>query len=132
MSALRSLAALLLVAGLACTSVPIHDVASSVPPGLTAGQVREAIQSAAVLRHWVVSEESPSVLLATLDVRGKHSATVAIAYDATRYSITYRDSRNLDYEDGEIHKNYNGWVLKLDKTIRNELVRASRLGRGPS
>jgi hypothetical protein len=113
----------LIAFGLGCTSVPIHNVASAVPPGMTAEQVREAIVTAAARRRWVVQEQSPSSMLATIDVRGKHSATVDITYDTTGYAIAYRDSSNLDYEDGEIHKNYNGWVIKLDKAIRKELFR---------
>lgn len=132
MSALRWLGVGVIVLALAgCSSVPVQNTSGNVPPGLTADAVREAIEAGATLRRWGVREESPGKLVATLDVRGKHSATVEITYDTTSYHITYRDSRNLDYDGEEIHENYNAWVAKLDKSIRNELVRASRLTRGP-
>jgi hypothetical protein len=48
---------------------------------------------------------------------------VDVRYTATTYSITYKDSTNLNYRDGQIHKNYNGWIENLDRDIRNELLR---------
>ena len=52
-----------------------------------------------------------------------HVAVVDVRYTATTYSITYKDSTNLNYRDGQIHKNYNGWIENLDRDIRNELLR---------
>lgn len=133
MSALPGLVGVLLVLGAAgCSMAPVQNFASNVPPGLTADAVRDAIIAGATLRGWVVRDEPPAKLVATLVVRRKHSATVEIAYDAAHYTITYRDSTNLDYDGEEIHENYNAWVAKLDRTIQNELVRASRLSRGSS
>ena len=126
MNALHRVAVFALLAlAAACTTVPVQNFDSKVPGGLTKEQVREAILNAAEERLWVAKDESPAVLLATLVVRRKHSATVAIAYDASHYTITYRDSTNLDYENGEIHENYNEWVTKLDRTIQKELYRAA-------
>jgi hypothetical protein len=47
---------------------------------------------------------------------------VDIEHDAKSYSIKYRDSQNLNFADGQIHKNYNGWIQNLDKAIRAQLT----------
>jgi len=48
---------------------------------------------------------------------------VDIAYDTKAFSITYKDSSNLQYDaaKSEIHKNYNGWVQNLENGIRAQL-----------
>ena len=122
MKAIRAAALAALIAA-ACSTVPIQNFDSKVPGGLDKGQVREAILAATAERLWVAKDESTSVVLATLVIRRKHSATVAITYDVSHYTIQYRDSTNLDYADGEIHENYNAWVAKLDKSIQRELYR---------
>ena len=38
------------------------------------------------------------------------------------YSITYKESTNLDYMNGQIHRNYNGWIENLDRDIRANLL----------
>lgn len=40
------------------------------------------------------------------------------------YDVSYRDSTNLDYRDGQIHRNTNGWIENLNNAIRMELLRA--------
>ena len=100
-------------------------VAFVVAGGLTHDQVREAITEAAESRNWTVKPLNDSTLLATLVIRSRHSATIEIPYDTTRYALNYKDSTNLDYEEGEIHENYNAWVEKLDRTIQKELHRTA-------
>ena len=53
--------------------------------------------------------------------RGQFHAEIDIPYSASTYKIVYRDSRDLDYKDGKIHKNYIRWVRLLDKGILREL-----------
>jgi hypothetical protein len=48
-------------------------------------------------------------------------AMVNVKYDTKTYSITYKDSSNLDYTGDSIHKNYNGWVTNLDHGIQSQL-----------
>ena len=48
---------------------------------------------------------------------------VDVSYDTQAFSIRYKDSINLDYGDGKIHKNYNGWIENLDREIRANLLR---------
>jgi hypothetical protein len=129
MRATRFALPLLVAAVLGCRTAPVRDVSATVPAGLTLEQVHAAIARAAASRKWVVGDEGPGKLAATLDVRGKHSATVEIAFDESRYAITYRDSHNLRYDGGEIHRNYNGWVMKLDRSIQQELLAVVRSAR---
>ncbi len=114
---------LLSVLGCGIRMAPIHNVpASSVPPGLTQDEVHDAIWRAAAGRGWIVEEDSPGKVVARIDLRD-HTAAVDIDYTEQRYSITYRESQNLDYDGTRIHKNYNGWITNLDRDIQRELFR---------
>jgi hypothetical protein len=125
MKAFRLLALALALAALACSTTKVQNFAGTIPGGLTHDQVREAITEAAESRNWTVKPLNDSTLLATLVIRSRHSATIEIPYDTTRYALNYKDSTNLDYKDGEIHENYNAWVEKLDRTIQKDLHRAA-------
>jgi len=43
------------------------------------------------------------------------------SYSSTSFSIKYRSSINLDEANGQIHKNYNGWIQNLQKGINTQL-----------
>jgi hypothetical protein len=58
---------------------------------------------------------------ATLNLRS-HVAVTEIAYDETRFTIRYADSRNLGYDGTSIHKNYNGWIQNLERAISQQPV----------
>lgn len=47
----------------------------------------------------------------------KHVAVVDIPYDTRSYSIKYVDSTESNYADGNIHKNYNGWIQTWRKAF---------------
>ena len=122
---LAVLGVVLLVAG--CTTRPIvnvtdQPVVASAGKQLTADQVRNGIVSAGNALGWVMTPVSPGLVSGRLMLRD-HVAVVEVRYTAKVYSITYKDSTNLNYRDGQIHKNYNGWIENLDRDIRNELLR---------
>ena len=76
---------------------------------------------------WRVSESAPNTIEATIMVRNKHTVVVSIPYTATHYSINYKASTNMEYKaksDGSasIHPNYNNWVSRLDKAIRQNVA----------
>ncbi len=83
--------------------------------------VRDAIVRGGSLLGWQVRPIEPGYIVATLFVR-THTASVDIRYDRNEYNITYADSDNLKYRDGKIHSNYNGWVVRLERSIDNELI----------
>lgn len=108
---------------LACKTAPVHDVnQSNVPPGFSIAEVGEIIESAAWRRGWSVVRQDPGHMVASIFVRGRHGASVDIMFDEAAFSIRYRDSENLRYDGKRIHRNYNGWIVRLEKTIRKDLL----------
>ena len=99
------------------TDAPVTS-ASGKP--LTNDQVKQALIRAGAGLGWIMKEAGPGKLTANLAVR-KHTAQVEIPYSSKSYSITYKDSTNLDAADGQIHKNYNGWIQNLSKSINAQL-----------
>lgn len=120
------LAVVLAVAG--CSSRPIMNVTDQpvvVASGkqLTAEQVRDAIVGAGTGLGWVMTPISPGLVSGRL-ARREHLAVVDVRYSTKTFSITYKESTNLHYRDGQIHKNYNSWIENLDRDIRSALLRA--------
>jgi len=110
----------------ACTLAPVRNVPNTpVVTGsgkpATAEQVRAAIVRAGNALGWVMTPNDPGLVTGRIVLRG-HTAVVDVRYTPKDFSITYKDSTNLDYKDGQIHKNYNGWVENLDRDIRANLA----------
>lgn len=126
--------------------VPHDDIpivtSSGKPPSMD--DIRGAITRGAVVHDWTVKPGQPGELIGLLNVRNKHLASVSIKYSETAYSVTYRDSTNLEYrlsgpnaaptrrDDFDsalppntpmIHPNYNRWVETLIRDINMELRR---------
>ena len=105
---------------------PILNVTDAVvvaPAGkpVSADQVRLSIVRAGSALGWQIKEDGPGKLVGTLILRS-HTAVVEIPYSATSYSIKYRSSIDLNEGDGQIHKNYNGWIKNLNKGINAQLL----------
>lgn len=118
------LAAALVVA--ACTQ-PIQNVsnepiASVSGKAISPTQVRSAIITAGTSLGWSMKDAGPGKLEGTLHLRD-HTAVVDIPYSGSSFSITYKSSQNLQESNGQIHKNYNGWIQNLDRAIRTEISR---------
>jgi hypothetical protein len=126
---------LLLIAGLplqayARATVPVGGAEQvTVHPAngktLTAAQVKQAITTAAEKNDWKVTSATDGKIEATLVVRYKHTVRIEITYDATAYSIHYKDSVNMKFEtkDGQsfIHPFYHKWVGVLKEGIDQEI-----------
>jgi hypothetical protein len=114
----------LLIVG--CRIAPVYNVGgdaiTSSKANLTMNDVSKAITRAGATLGWQIQETGPGHMIGTLNLR-THVAVVDIAYDTKAFSITYKDSTNLQYDaaKGEIHKNYNGWVQNLENGIRTQL-----------
>jgi hypothetical protein len=111
----------------ACKSTPIYNIDNSnVPSGLTINQVEKNIVKALVLKGWQVKSKNNGVILAEIMVR-THTAKIEIAFNANQYSINYVDSTNLKYnaQNNTIHKNYNNWIIYIDRLIQTGLVEES-------
>ena len=100
----------------------VNDAPIVTAKPVPAAQVKTAIMNAGVSLGWQMAEVRPGLIQGTLNLR-KHTAVVDISYSATKYSIVYKSSINLDEKDGQIHKNYNSWVQNLSKKIGSELLR---------
>jgi hypothetical protein len=115
------------------SDAPVISAASST----TDDDVKQAIVHAGEGLGWTMRTEARYKLIGTLTVRDQ-TAIVAIDYNTKTYSINYRDSTNLGYvwkpfsdyggtitnvstSQGQIHKNYNDWIKKLDAAIRLEI-----------
>ncbi len=109
-----------------CTTRPVRDVENQ--PVVTAGkaatmeEVERAIMRAGQGLGWVMAPVKPGMVTGRLELRA-HIAVVDISYDTRTFSIRYKDSTNLDYVGGSIHKNYNGWIDNLEREIRANLLR---------
>lgn len=122
-------AALILVAGsllalAGCRSVPVMNIVEAPvvsPRGASMAEVERAIVGAGTTLGWQMAPHGPGKVVGTLALRD-HRAVVDIDYTPKVYSIRYRESSNLDYANGQIHKNYNGWIQNLDREIRARLA----------
>ena len=87
---------------------------------LTVDDVERAIIEGARVRGWQPRVVEPGHIEAVLYIRS-HVAKVDIYFGTTSYSINYKDSVNLDYKDGRIHRNYNKWVQNLNSDIQSKI-----------
>jgi hypothetical protein len=85
-------------------------------------EVRAAIVRACTVRGWTPAKNEDGTITASIWVRARHYAEVTISVAPTTYSVKYRASKNLDFDERKyrIHRNYNRWVMKLSQTINRE------------
>jgi len=100
------------------SNAPVTMVATGKNYTLT--DVKNAIIRAGASLGWQMQDVAPGHMVGTLYIRS-HMAQVDIKYSTIAYSITYKDSSNLNYDGTKIHSNYNGWIQNLDKAIKIQL-----------
>ena len=110
-----------------CTSKPIMNISNEaivVASGRTAtmDNVRDSILRAGAKLGWQMTPSAPGMVDGRLSLRD-HIAMIDVKYDTRSFSIVYRDSTNLDFRNGQVHRNYNGWIENLNREIRTELLR---------
>lgn len=97
----------------------------AVPAGLTEAKVARSIKAALVGREWVVSEEQPGKILATLNLRA-HVAKIDVSFDTSKVNIRYLDSKELMYGEKKgvtvIHRNYLSWIQNLVTDINRNMI----------
>ncbi|MDP3597309.1 MAG: hypothetical protein Q8S75_09975, partial [Nitrospirota bacterium] len=98
-------------------------ITTSAGKELTVDQVGKAIMDAGIGLRWIMVVTKPGQIVATQNARN-HTAIVDIAYDTKTYSMTYKDSVNLNYnaEKQTIHEAYSGWIRNLDNAIKGRLA----------
>ena len=112
----------LLVVG--CRIAPVYDVNQApvaTSRAVSMSEIEQTIRQAGSSLGWQMVPKGPGTIEGTLILRD-HRAVVDIKYDTKSYSIKYKDSSNLQYDGTNIHSNYNGWVQRLDNTIRARLT----------
>jgi hypothetical protein len=107
--------ALLTTAG--CTNKPVLNTQHDLPAQVSEEKMKQTIVAALQKREWTVQRFSPQLVQAEITVRNQFHAEIDIRYTRNSYAITYRDSRDMGYKDGKIHRNYNRWVSMLDRDI---------------
>ncbi|MBA5248126.1 MAG: hypothetical protein FE834_01125 [Gammaproteobacteria bacterium] len=104
-----------------CGVKPIKNINSATIYNKTSIEnIEKAIVRAGVGLGWVMNKKSDGRIVGKLALR-KHLAIVNITYDQNSYSINYVSSSNLDYANGKIHGNYNGWITNLEHAINSQL-----------
>ncbi|ABV87191.1 hypothetical protein [Shewanella pealeana] len=103
-----------------CTSVKLVNLANEPVPQNSAQSIEQAIIQGCKAKGWTPIKADNNTIDAYITVRS-HKAHVRISYDDNFYNINYVDSTNLDYKDGEVHRNYNKWVYKLSASIQQQL-----------
>lgn len=98
------------------TVVNYSNEAHSAAQGTSSKQIGDAIRRAGAGRGWVMKRRGPGKIEATLNIR-VHTAVVEVSYNKKTFSINYKDSDNLSYDNGSIHRNYNSWVKNLRQAI---------------
>lgn len=123
---MRTVAAVgIAVALIACSAAPIYNVQST-PIATASGkkpttaQVRGAILASGAGLGWQMKDAQPGVIEGRLALRS-HVAVIEIPYSDSSYSIVYKSSTGLDESGGNIHKNYNGWIQNLQRSINAQV-----------
>lgn len=106
---------------------PAIPVAASSGAVLTANQVCQIVREAAEQRMWLVGEQPDGKLVASLSWNAsKHTIVVEVACSAASYSVSYKDSINMNFRtrDGQpvIHPHYNRFVKELNDVVRTRLL----------
>ncbi|HVR61572.1 MAG TPA: hypothetical protein VMU50_06715 [Polyangia bacterium] len=121
------LGAALSAAGCGANLAPVLTINHAPVVGTPAGvdqtaYVHDAIVRAVASRGWVVAQDVPGMVVATIH-REALFVTVEIPYTATDYSIIHRESSPEFKFDGQrVHKHYNHWVDRLRASITAELL----------
>ena len=123
------LASLIILTFSGCGTAAVYNVpnqpivANNTERAVENKDVYKAILRAGAGLGWNVKKIKPGIAEATLYLR-THVAIVTIKYNTTDYSITYKTSTNLNYDESDktIHTNYNGWIQNLDRAIKTQLT----------
>lgn len=103
----------------------VNAVTGSGKPA-TAEEIKRAFMVGGARRGWNCVDETPDKMVCTVVVR-THTLAMNLAYEPGKYSLTYKDSVNLDYKDDAgkktIHRAYLSWNTNLMNDARAELLR---------
>ena len=110
----------LVLTGCFTTTELISPMEMSISNEHSRKKVKKAIRAGAAARGWTISSEKGSTMEARLRVRS-HRVGVRIVITDSSLEFYYKNSQNMQYEDGVIHKKYHVWVDRLQASIREKL-----------
>lgn len=132
MKAMKRLLTVLLLtySGVVLAAKPIENIVDVAVPEKTDGgslsleQIRNAIVAGCKYKRWTPVVDEEGKVSCSILVRARHYAEVDIPFTESSFSIMYKDSRELDYNEAKqrIHRNYNKWVIMLSETVQHELA----------
>ncbi|MBI1358814.1 MAG: hypothetical protein GC155_00855 [Alphaproteobacteria bacterium] len=90
------------------------------PVATTAAKVEQAVLQSLSNRGWTILNRAPGKVDAQY-ARRDFSATITVTWTASAFSVMYKDSTGLSYDEGKhkIHTNYNRWV----ENLRTDVIR---------
>ncbi|WP_369817571.1 hypothetical protein [Pantoea sp. RIT-PI-b] len=109
-----------LLSGCASRTAPIKNVSQTVAQSYSDEQMKQAIIQAGTTNKWTMTPVGPGAIDGYLAARG-YSADIRVNYTANSYQILYVSSQNLKAGSGQIHRNYNVWIDRLDRSIQTRL-----------
>lgn len=133
---MKRYSALLLISALSVLAVPAHarrerailNVVDPMPPttrSLSLDRIEALIVSAGGGNGWFFQHIGPGHMQATYRQK-THAATVDVTFDRSHWRITYVSSQNLGERGDQIHRHYNTWVQKLERSINVRLSTATQ------
>ena len=93
--------------------------------GTSEDEIYRDIKNAGTSLGWMITKVKPGLAQGKLNIR-ENTAIVDIPYSTKSYSINFKsgsDSLKYDPSKNTIHKQYNQWISRLDKSIQVELNR---------
>jgi hypothetical protein len=84
--------------------------------------VKTAILAGCKRKRWIPVVDEDGNITCSITVRSQHYAEVEIPYSEKDFSILYKTSRGLKYNEAsqKIHRNYNKWVTLLSQAIQQQ------------
>lgn len=103
-----------------CRAAPVYDVIQErfeTQRSVSMAALGKMIRMTAADRGWTTKRIGRGRIEARLANR-EHLAVVDITFNRRHFSITYKDSRNMNYDGSTIHAKYSSWVRNLANDIK--------------
>ncbi|WP_420547191.1 hypothetical protein [Curvivirga sp.] len=97
-----------------------HPISSEAQKNLSLDEIGNVILKSALDRGWEVNRVSDNEITVRY-ARRDFVASAKVNFSITDYSIQYDSSSNLNYKNGQIHRNYNNWIINLENDIARNL-----------
>ena len=100
---------------------PVYTGTVTIGGDHTMAKIETAIKKALVNRGWGIVSGERGNIKAKIILRG-HTAVIDIQFDKKKVTFNYVSSMELGYREkgGQklIHRNYNRWILNLERDVQ--------------